>query len=208
MGYHLITCLKDGTIANYFSESLEGLCEFDGITKDSIIYQAAKEWTPSVIGGHENYNVLTEDWFRAGIRAQWKFVEDAKIAKLIPEKISQDKEAFQAYTSAATSRIKRGDYLLRKKNIEVEVKCLTLYGGNYYLPYSDVKSHETMQKLSASPVWFAIYQRIGDTPTPGSLHMVSVACILAQNNKQVKYEKKSKCLVIPQSMTSQGFTGI
>ncbi|CTP84075.1 hypothetical protein [Xanthomonas graminis] len=208
MGYHLITRRNDGTIANHFSETLEGLCQFDGIAADSIIYQAAEQWTPSIVGDDNTYKLLAEDWFRAGIRAQWQFYEEAKCQKLIPEKINQDKESFQAYTSATTSSIKRGDYLLRAKNIEIEVKCLTLYGGHYYLPYSAMKSHQAMQKLSSTPVWFAIYERQADTPVPDSLHMVSVADIFEQNNKCVQYEKKSKCLRVPQSMTSQGFSGL
>ncbi|WP_369937583.1 hypothetical protein [Xanthomonas tesorieronis] len=208
MGYHLITRREDGTISNHFSETLEGLCKFDGIAADSIIYQAAEEWTPSVVGDDDTYKLLAEDWFRAGIRAQWQFFEEAKHQKLIPEKIHQDRESFQAYTSATTSPIKRGDYLLRTKGIEIEVKCLTLYGGYYYLPYSAMKSHQAMQELSSTPVWFAIYERQADTPVHGSLHMVSVAAIFEQNNKLVQYDKRSKCLRVPQSMTNQGFSGL
>ncbi|MCG2583503.1 hypothetical protein [Massilia sp. TS11] len=208
MGYHLIIRRPDGSIAAHYADTFEGLCQFDGITSDAIIYQAAPEWKPSIVGAHASYNLLAQDWYRAGIRAQWQFFEEAKQANLIPEKISQDPESFEAYTAAANMRIKRGDFLLRRKNIEVEVKCLTLYADNYYLPYAHIKAHENMQALSAVPVWFAIYARNGDCPVPDSLQMVSVNAILSQNNGLVSYDTQSQCLVVPRHMTSAGFSGI
>ncbi len=206
MGFHLILRKLDGSIEHRYSAALEDLCEFSDITPDAIIYQGEEHWKPVVVGSTDVYAKLTHDWFRAGIKAQRLFKAQARAANFIAEPISQDAESFEPYRSASDKRLKRGDFLIRNAGIEVEVKCLTKYGGKFYLRWSDLKAHENMQALTRSPVFFAIYERSGDTPNPETLCMVPVTEILAENNKSVTYDRESKCALIPFGLTSVGFS--
>lgn len=211
MGYHLILRNKDGSMRAVYADTLDELCVHSDIGPDAILYEADRQWTPVVIGEHERYKKLSSDWYRAGIKAQGLFRQQALAEGLIPEKISQDTESFEAYRAASPQRVKRGDYLLRRVNKEVEVKCLTLYGGeHFYLPYGDIKAHENMAGISSTPVWFALYRREGDEPVADSLCTVPVIRVMQENRKggAVGYDEKTKCLKVPLGMLQPGFAGL
>lgn len=206
MGYHLIIRNADNSITAKYSESFEGLAEFNEISKDSIVYQGEKYWLPVVVGDDEQYKNLAEGWFRSGIKAQKLLKAQAIEHGLMIEELSQDVESFKAYKSNADVAIKRGDFLLRNvRNIEIEAKCLTFYGDEFYIEYSDVKRHMNMEEYSGSAVVLAIYERHEDSPKHDSLCMVSVRTLVAENNKSVRYDKDKKCLVVPRSLTQPGF---
>lgn len=206
MGFHLITKNIDGSINHYYKECFDDLCDVPNITTDSIIYQGEPHWAPVTIGAHETYKHLTQEWFRAGIKAQRLFAQQAIERKWVPEPLPQDAGSFAMYQNAATGRVKRGDYLIRSANAEIEVKCLTFYRGHIYLPYSHLKAHEGMFAITQTPVYFAIYERHGDSPDPQSLRMISAATVFQENNKSVGYDQVSKCLMVPLELTSAGFS--
>lgn len=207
MGYHLIIRNADNSITAEYAESFEELAYFNEISNDSIVYQGERHWSPCVVGQSDRYKNLAEVWFRAGIKAQKLLKVQAIEHGLMIEEISQDVESFKAYTSNAEVAIKRGDFLIRNvKNIEVEAKCLTFYGDEFYIEYSHVQRHINMEKYSGSAVVLAIYERHEDSPKPDSLCMVYVRTIKAENNKLVRYDKDKKCLVVPRSLTQPGFT--
>lgn len=207
MGYHLIIRNIDSTITAHYSETYEGLAQYSDISRDSIIYEGEAHWQPVVVGQSERYKNLAETWFRAGIKAQKLFKEQAMAHGLMIEDLSQDAASFKAYTSNAEVLIKRGDFLLRNvRNIEVETKCFTFYKGHFYIEYSDIKGHQNMQTYSGSPVVLAIYERKDDVPIENSLFMLSIDTILEENNKKVRYDEEKKCLVIPCSLGKPGFS--
>lgn len=208
MGYHLIIKHPDGTITSKFSATFDGLVEYADISADSIVYQGEQHWSPVVVGQDERYKNLAEDWFRAGVKAQKLFKSQAIDHGLMIEELSQDIDSFKAYTSSADVLIKRGDFLLRNvRNIEIETKCFTFYNDSFYIEYTDVKRHNNMQNYSGSPVVLAIYERNGDAPIPGSLKMINIQTILEKKNKSsIKYDDKSKCLIVPLALTKQGFS--
>lgn len=206
MGYHLIIKNHDGTITPKFSDTFDGLAEYSDISADSIIYQGEQHWSPVLVGQHDQYKNLTDERFRAGIKAQKLFKSHAVDHGLMIEELSQDMDSFKAYTSNADVSIKRGDFLIRNvRNIEIETKCFTFYSDSFYIPFTDVKRHQNMQNYAGSPVILAIYERNGDVPVPESLRMITIQTIIEENYKSVKFDEKSKCLIIPLALTKHGF---
>lgn len=208
MGYHLILRQSDGSITHRYAPLLEDMCEFSDLTPDTIIYQGEAHWEPAILDTVVEYRKYSQDWFRAGIKAQRLFKSQAVAERFIVEGISQDPESFDPYRKVAERRIKRGDFLIRNAGLEVEVKCLTRYQDHFYLTWADLQAHKGMESLTGTPVVFAIYERDGDCPKPDTLCMVSVAQILGENNKRVSYDRKRKCALIPVDLTTPGFSAL
>lgn len=85
------------------------------------------------------------------------------------------------YQRLANDRVKRGDFIIRSAGAEIEVKCLTRYPHGWYLPWSHLRGHDTLGDITHSSVYFAIYERQGDSPVTDSLVMVSLETILRKN---------------------------
>ena len=78
MGYHIILKPKDADIRSVFVETLEELAGVDEISGDSIIYEGDAAWRPFKVGASEKFRNFSEDWFRAGIKAQRAFHHQAR----------------------------------------------------------------------------------------------------------------------------------
>jgi len=214
MGYHVIIKSDNGLVSHY-AENYEDLAFFSDISDDSIIYQGEEHWTPSVIGKDKQYSNLAKEEFRAGIKAEKLFLEQAIANNLMIEKLSQDIDSFKAYTSGANKLIKRGDYLIRNaRNLEIEVKCFTFYKIKnkefIYFRHDQYKKHQNMQEFTGAPVVIAFYQRENDSPVEESLRMISIDKIREQNNKTIKYLPKGKdsCYMIPLDQCDEKFSYI
>lgn len=210
MGYHVIIRSSDEGIVSRYVENLEDIANISDITEDSIVYEGEPHWTPIRVGNSERYKTFCEEWFRAGIKAQRLFKEQAVVRGLIVEDLSQDQGSFQAYSTNSTVPIKRGDYLIRNaRNTEIETKCLTYYSlrgiDAIHLPYHDVMKHKNMQSFTNCPIIIAFYRRDGDSPESDSLRMIRVDTILEENNRTVEYSEENKTLIIPVSLSLAGF---
>src|SRR5690625_5056257 len=89
----------------------------------------------------------------AGLKAEKIFEQQALKNNWLLEKIPQDKANFEKYKKISTARVKRGDYICRNcNNIEIEVKCVSVYLKNdiklFLLNYSQIKMHMEMNKLT------------------------------------------------------------
>jgi hypothetical protein len=73
MGYHIILKPKDSNICSVFVHTLEDLAGVHGISDDSIVYEGDETWRPFKVGASEKFRNFSEDWFRAGIKAQKSF---------------------------------------------------------------------------------------------------------------------------------------
>ena len=150
--------------------------------------------------------------FSAGQKAEYIFEKQALTNKWIVEKISQDKESFNKYREVANSYVKRGDYICRNcNNIEVEVKCKSLYGKHnekyYLLEYSHIKRHKAMSTLTNSKIVFAFYERNGSKVFEDTLRMIDLDFLLETSDyKRGKlYDEKNKCIKVPLKFTQPNF---
>ena len=112
MGYHVILRPDEKTLHAIYVEQIEDLAEISNLTPDSIVYQGEKDWAPVKLGQSEAYKNFAEPWFRAGLKAQKLFIEEATQSGLIVEQLSQDQNTFRHYITNANIPIKRGDFLL------------------------------------------------------------------------------------------------
>lgn len=218
MGYHLITKNPDGSITTKYSKTFGGLLEYPEISDDSLIFEGEPHQAPGAITENALYQkYIKDEKFRAGVNAEILFKKQAKEHGLIAEPLSQDRDSYALYRIHAANPVKRGDFLLRNVgNIEIEVKCLTLYfssawGEHFHVTFSQVKRHEEMQRCTGVPVVLAIYERCGDAPKADSLRMIRLQAILdAYNNKSkpklVNYDSEYKCLLVPESMAKKRFS--
>lgn len=147
------------------------------------------------------YRDLADEKFRAGIKAQLLFKQQAIEHGLMVEAIAQDQGSFKPYTPCTNNFIKRGDFLLRNAgHIEIETKCLTYCDAKgFYLPYRQIMGHREMQVHSKSPVVVAIYERNGDCPVADSLRMIHLDVIQVERNRPdaITYDETTKCFVVP-----------
>jgi hypothetical protein len=157
----------------------------------------------------EQIRGLFNPHFAAGRKAEQLFEELAHQNGWIVEKIPQDRNSFDKYAQNSARGIKRGDFIIRNaRNTEVEVKCFSRFDRNapgYLLKYSHVKRHEEMQHLTESSVVFAIFERRGRHPVPGSLRMIPLSDLLGRRNPEIQYLPKQKCLHIPFDRMYRGF---
>lgn len=215
MGYHIIISNNTNRIDSHYIENIEELAIVDNLTQNTIIYEGEKHWTPVAIGADDKYSNYLKDWFCAGIRAQNLFKELAQNNQLIVEDISQDQESFKQYTDSAPTSIKRGDFLIRNaRNIEIEVKCRTLYTAcdatkscYYKISFSETKKLDAMQKITGIPIIVAFFTRSGRQPLAETLKMISISKIMKEAKlKKVWYEEKNKDYCVPLSLMEDGFT--
>lgn len=147
--------------------------------------------------------------FAAGRNAELLFEQLAYENGWTVEKIPQDRGGFDKYTANSVGGIKRGDYIIRNlRNTEVEVKCFSRSRGHtpgYLLKYSHVKRHEGMQRMTETPVVFAIFERQGRHPVPGSLRMIPLSALTGRRDREIAYVKKRKSLHIPLTSMYPGF---
>lgn len=76
MGYHIVN-IKNDTIEHLYIENKIELAYLDTLTENTIIYQGEKHWEPVRFGNDPWYKNYTKDWFRAGLKAQELFKEQA-----------------------------------------------------------------------------------------------------------------------------------
>lgn len=114
MGYHIILNQNKQGLEHYYVEDIEDLATFK-IQPSSIIYEGEVHWSPLMAKNDETYNQYTQDWYRAGIKAQKLFKEQALQHKYIIEELSQDKNSFKQYYNISKEfiKVKRGDFILR-----------------------------------------------------------------------------------------------
>jgi hypothetical protein len=145
----------------------------------------------------------------AGRNAELAFEQLAHEQGWVVEKIPQDRDGFSKYAAASARGIKRGDYIVRNlRNTEIEVKCFSLSRGanpGYLLRYSHVKRHEGMQDMTESAVVFAIFERRGRHPVPGSLRMIPLSELTRGRSREIAYVERLKSLHIPLSSMYPGF---
>jgi hypothetical protein len=133
MGYHIIIKKDSPNIIHIYKETQDQLnielINNPEITPETIIYAGDQNNQPFFIRDHKKYNELIKDWYRAGLKAQDLFKQQAIERRFIVEPLSQDQESFRTYFQNANYLpIKRGDFLIRNvNNIEVDVKCRTFY---------------------------------------------------------------------------------
>jgi hypothetical protein len=210
MGYHIIIKAEKGDLVSHYAEKYEDLAEFSDIQSDSIIYEGEPNWKPIIVGEDKKYKNLADPKFRAGMKAEKLFREQAIKHGLMLEKLSQDYDSFKAYKSGADVPIKRGDYLVRNAgNMEIEIKCFTFYKIDnkecFYIDYHTFKKHQNMESFTKCPVVFVIYHRDGDSPVKDSLCMIALDIICQENNKAISWDDKLKCFIVPISLTTKGF---
>lgn len=211
MGYHVIIDPEDFPIKYTYVERTEKLVELEGINGKSIIFQGNRENPPQQVGTSVDFQRLSEDWYRAGLRAQAVFAKLARERDLVLEELSQDIESFKAYSRGIKGKVKRGDFLIRNRgNLEVEIKCRSFYGrGKYryfFFSEEDLRKHLNMEQTTQTSVVVAVFQRKGDRPLEESLCMIKVDRIY-ELTKSVPRERKEYGWVyrIPLTETLPGF---
>jgi hypothetical protein len=101
MGYHVIILKGDNQIEHRYVEAYEKLADISELKKDSIIYEGEPHWKPVLAGQSNRYKHFTQDWFRAGLKAQQVSQEQAHAHNLILEVLKQDQDSFKSYTNHA-----------------------------------------------------------------------------------------------------------
>ncbi len=145
----------------------------------------------------------------AGHKAEQAFEKLCEQNGYAWEKISQDKQSFRRY-AALTKYAKRGDYLIRNNNVEVEVKCLKVYGNKtpyQYLAWKDLKRHKQMEDFTRSRVVFAFFEKNGRKVREDSVRMIPLAELMPAQNRKfgIFYDEKNKSLRIPRHVMHSGF---
>ena len=214
MGFHIVN-IRHGEIESFYVENRHQLAKSDAITEDSIIYQGEKHWTPVRVGSDKQYVNYSKDWYRAGIKAQELFKNQAKLNNLMLEELSQDIDSFQQYLiDKKYIPIKRGDYLIRNfKNIEVDVKCRAFYGKEnkkwFHFKCEDVERHLNMQKFTNTPILIAVYERDNDQVVESIPYFISIDKIESEKTsliqKNVKKENTGWCFQVPLKLAVQSF---
>ncbi|HLJ86901.1 MAG TPA: hypothetical protein VKZ53_08755 [Candidatus Angelobacter sp.] len=146
--------------------------------------------------------------FAAGANAERTFESLCTERQYIWEPISQDQRSYRERYAKQTDYGKRGDYLIRDLNVEVEVKCLSVYERErcQYLKWNEVARLSRMQKAVKSTVVLAFFEREGRHATPDSLRMIPLDDLLPPNRKpRITYSKSRKALRIPRSAMIHGF---
>lgn len=209
MGFHVVNLLK-GKISHEFAVSETDLA-FLNISEDSIIYEGEKHWIPEIVGSSKKYKIWAKHWYRAGIKAQELFKQQASNKGYILEILNQDQDSFKSYTSAAKNvRIKRGDFLIRNvRNIEIDVKCRTFYHNNGEIKFNfkiqHYYHHLNMITFTNTPILIAVYENVQNEPDPKQLYMFEISEIGKNTLEKVMIEDTGMCFRIPLSLTVKGF---
>jgi hypothetical protein len=210
MGFHIIN-IENGCLKHDFVDTFEELSYIDFITEDSVIYQGEEHWKPFKISESEKYCHFAKGWYRAGIRAQELFKDQALAFGLILEELNQDQKSFKLYTSNAKKlAIKRGDFLVRNyANIEIDVKCRGFRKNNgetcFDFKCEDADKHFNMQTFTKTPILIAVYENINNKPRDTDVYFFSINDL---KNSQLETHYRSdvgKCYRVPLHFTTKGF---
>lgn len=225
MGYHIILRHDQDSLKHHYVEDLDKLASFS-IREDAIIYQGEPHWEPVIAKQDKRYERFTHDWYRAGIKAQELFKEQAIEKKYMLEALSQDQKSFKYYTGPINKKgkyikIKRGDFLIRNAaNIEVDVKCRTFHdakagGQTFEFNAEDLVRHLNMSNYTRLPIVIAVYEREPNTDCiiADSLRMIDVEYMkkIIGTLALTKHERKNakgegyEAYQIPVSKTMKGF---
>ncbi len=209
MGYHIIHIVNKKLLHNYAENEVE-LAKLI-IKEDSIIYQGEKHWIPEKVKDSKKYSIWSKGWYRAGIKAQELFKEQAKGKNLILEELYQDQESFKTYTDTAKNiSIKRGDFLIRNiMNLEIDIKCRTFYKVDgkkvFNFKVQHYYMHKNMMNFTQAPILIAVYENINDSPNPDSLIMFEIDWIRKNSLEIIDVKGAGKCFQIPVKETKEGF---
>lgn len=209
MGFHIIN-IVDGKLIHHFAKNEVELAMLD-IKEDTIIYQGESHWIPEKVKDSKKYSSFSNGWFRAGIKAQELFKQQAKNRNLILEELFQDQESFKSYTDTAKEiQIKRGDFLIRNiMNLEIDVKYRNFYECNGQIVFNfkvhDYYKHKNMMEFTKTPIIIAVYKNINNNPDPESLRMFEIDWIKKNNFEIIEVSKAGKCFQIPVEKTYADF---
>lgn len=208
MGYHII--IPDGSgYIRYYVENPRELADIDDINEKTIIYEGAESNIPHLLSKFAKSKDYAKDIFRLGIKAENLFKEQAQEHKFIVLDIDQSQEGFTQYKNSLDDDVKRADFSISNANVEVDVKCKTIYENNeirfFLLNEHDVTKHLNMMEYTLKPVIIAVYQRLDNEPDPEALHMIEVAKIKKLKEAGEIRSTKDSCYKIDLSLTMPGF---
>jgi hypothetical protein len=165
----------------------------------------------------ENVRVWFQALFRpalaAGTRAEWHFAALARQKRWMIERVDQSPATMAQYRTHAERSVKRGDWICRNcgdyGSVEIELKCKTLYRDEscYLIEYSEIMRLKEMQRITGTPVVFALMERVGSGVRPGSLRMVLLDFLLQTHEYRAGrlYDERNKCVRVPLKYTRSGF---
>ncbi|NQX40702.1 hypothetical protein SAMN05421820_104106 [Pedobacter steynii] len=125
MGYHVIIPQSAG-IAHHYVEDIRAFAYIDDITEAAIIYEAPESQCPKLLLEDPHAQKYVNHHYRLGIKTENLFKEQATQKKFIIVDIDQSREGFSQYKNGLDDDVKRGDFLIRNPNTEIEVKCRQL----------------------------------------------------------------------------------
>jgi predicted RNA-binding protein with RPS1 domain len=208
MGYHVIIPQSAG-IAHHYVEDIRAFAYIDDITEAAIIYEAPESQCPRLRLEDPHTQKYVNHHYRLGIKTENLFKEQAKRKKFIIMDIDQSKEEFSQYKNSLDDDVKRGDFLIRNPNTEVEVKCRSIHekkGESYFhIMPDDIRKHLNMMKYTRTPVILAVYKRELHEPDPDTLYMIEIESIKMAVEENLICLTKNGYYAIPLSLTTEGF---
>ena len=148
--------------------------------------------------------------FYAGYRAEHSFKAIMASNGFVAEPLFQTKESFRESLRALGPGIKREDFIVRGRGIQVavEVKCRSARNGYYRINYSELKRLEAMQYATRMPVVLAFFRHAGRGVYAATLEMYCLNDLLQSQYrpKRIKYYEDSKQLSIPVGGMYSGLT--
>ena len=145
--------------------------------------------------------------FAAGAHAEQIFEELCCERNYTCMRIEQDRASYRKWYARQTNFGKRGDYLIRGFNVEIEVKCRTAYGREeyQYLSLKEIKAHRRNQQQVKNPVVFAFFVRKGRRAVKESLRMIALDDLTPPLKPRILQTKSGNALRIPRSAMVNGF---
>ena len=217
MGYHVIS-YKKGKLSHKYAETEYELAGFDNINSDSIIFEGSGNIAPEVVSKSKKFKRYAYNWFRAGVKAEKLFKNQAIEHHMMVEHINQDKKSFNNYIGSRDEFIalKRGDFIIRDHgNIEVDVKCrsFSYYDNEKHFRFNveHMFRHLNMAALLHSPVVVAVYERdgTGEYPLPDNICFMDIKKMYNLRKSFYKdireYNGGEYFYNIPLSVTEKGF---
>jgi len=212
MGYYLINTDEVTKPFSVYVDRLEDLIyHIEGDIKDALIVAGSKDSKPFFLKDSKEYKNLCEEKFRNGYLAQEIFEKAAKNQKFMIEAIPQDIESFSNYNIIDSFTVKRADFIVKNcKDIEVDVKCLSLYTINkteyFYIRYHELMKFQRMNSLIDKNTVLAIFdQKKIRSEKDDCLKMIELSTIFKENKKSVVYDESTKCFRVPIELATSGF---
>jgi hypothetical protein len=153
-------------------------------------------------------------------KAENKFIELANLSGWIVEKLPQDQENFEQYWRICERKVKRGDFICRNRgNIEIEVKCLTLYPDNkfikcFYIGIEECEKLLNMQDVTKTNIYFAFFEKNRNNEIANSpLRMISLNEVKSfldnyQENGEDLLSKNGDSYKIPLNLFKEGIISL